>query len=135
MADSSDGLAGLSQPSPYEVLGLAPDASAVELRDRYNELQRNLQEAGGNATERARERERLDSAYNQLRVAGNRMRIDFFLLDPQLGLKQCEAIARTLARPNTDLEGIIKPRQIRVTHAVLLDELQELVREPAKVVG
>src|SRR5260370_40624237 len=103
--------------NPYEVLGLSPDASAREICDRRNELQRNLQEAGAKTSDRAKEKERLENAYKRLCVPGTRMRIDFFLLDAQLGLKQCEAVAKTPAKPNTDAKGIIKPRQIRVTHA------------------
>ena len=121
--------------NPYEVLGLSPDAGAAEIRDRHAELLRNLQEAGASSGDRAREKERLDAAYLPLRMAGTRMRIDFFLLDSQLGLKQCEAVAKTLAKPNTDVKGIIKPRQIRVTHAALLDELKTFEHEPGKVVG
>jgi hypothetical protein len=136
MPDSPDTVDRYSRPTPYEVLGVPPDAGAAAIRDRHAELQRNLQEAGGKANERAREKERLDTAYNQLRVAGNRMRVDFFILDPQLGLKQCEALARGLAKPNTDVKGIIKPRQFRVTHAALLDELGAFhASETGKVLG
>src|SRR4051812_32236467 len=122
MAELLEGLDWYEQPTPYNVLNVGPEASAAEIRDTYNGLQRDLQEKGMEAPERARKKERLDTAYNQLRVAGGRMRVDFFLLDPQLGQKQCEAVARGLAKPNTEVEGVIKPRQIKVTHATLLEE-------------
>lgn len=130
-----DGLDWYERPTPYDVLGVTPDGGAAEIRDSYNGLLRNLQETGASSSDRAKEKERLDGAYNQLRVAGSRMRVDFFLIDPQLGQKQCEAIARTLAKPNTEVQGVIKPRQIKVTHAALLDELKTFNQEPPKVVG
>jgi hypothetical protein len=120
---------------PYEVLGVSPDADAREIRDKHNELQRNLQEANVGPSERTKEGQRLESAYNQLRVPGNRMRIDFFLLDAGLGAKQCEAVAKSLARPDTEMKGVLRPRSFKVTHAALLDDLQRFEHEPAKVVG
>jgi hypothetical protein len=136
VAETTAGRDRYSQPNPYEVLGVAPDASAAAIRDRYAQLQRDLQEAGGKAGDRAKEKERLDAAYNQLRVAGSRMRVDFFMLDNRLGLAQCEALAKALAKPNTDIQGLIKPRQLRVTHATLLDELAVFVgADSAKVPG
>jgi hypothetical protein len=121
--------------SPYDTLGVSPDATAAEVRDRHNELQRQLQEASMSQSERAKETQRLEAAYNQLRVPANRMRIDFFVLDPQLGRKQCEAAARALAKPSTEVQGLLKPRTFRVGPAALLGELEAFVQEPPKVVG
>jgi hypothetical protein len=135
MPDLPDTFDRYKAPLPYEVLGVSTDADAREIRDRHNELQRNLQEAGVSASDRGREAQRLESAYNQLRVAGNRMRVDFFLLDASLGAKQCEAAAKALARPALELKGVLKPRTFRVSHAVLLGDLERFVQEPAKVVG
>lgn len=123
------------RPTPYEVLGVSPDASAADIRDRHNALQRDIQERDIPLAERSREKERLDAAYNQLRVAGGRMRVDFFLLDARVGLKQCATIAAELPKPNTQIEGLIRPRQIKVTHVALLDELEAFFRDPGKVVG
>lgn len=135
MPEILEGLDWYEQPTPYDVLGVPPEAGAAQVRDAYNGLQRDLQETGAASSERAKQKERLDTAYNLLRVAGSRMRIDFFLLDPQLGQKQCEAQAKTLAKPNTDIQGVIKPRQIKVTHGVLLEELKAFYHEPEKVIG
>ncbi len=124
-----------SQPSPYDVLGVKPDATAAEIRDRKTKLDRDNQESGASASERAKRKQELDAAYDQLRVAEKRVRVDFWLLDPRIGQKQCERLAENLATPNTDVEGLIKPRMIRVTHVTVLPELGRLVREPQKVAG
>ena len=84
------------EATPYEVLDLAPQATAVEIRDRHNKLQRDLKESSLTSSERSRRKQQLEAAYNQLRVAAQRVRVDFWLLDPRIGLKQCKSLARTL---------------------------------------
>ena len=121
--------------SPYEVLGVQPDASATEIRDHRTNMQRDIQEAKMDASTRAKELQRIEAAYDLLCKADLRVRIDFFLLDGKLFLKRCESIARTLSKPKTDVEGVIKPRKIRVDHAALLTDLKSFQRELDKVVG
>jgi hypothetical protein len=135
MPDLPEALDRYQKPLPYEVLGVAPDASARDVLNSRNALKRDLQEAGGDPSERARKLQRIEEAYDQVCKPANRMRIDFFLLDPKVGLRQCQALAQGLTRPNTDIQGVIKPRNIRVTHAALLDELATFFREPPKVIG
>ena len=124
-----------SEPTPYEVLGLKPEASAIEIRDQYNKLQRDLQESSLSVSERSKRKQALEAAYNQLRVAAQRVKVDFWLLDPRVGLKQIESLADSLATPDTNIEGLVKPRTIRVTHVTVLPDLQNHVQEPAKVPG
>ncbi len=124
-----------SEPTPYDVLGLKPEASATEIRDQFNKLQRDLQESSLSVSERSKRKQELESAYNQLRVAAQRVKVDFWLLDPRIGLKQVESLAESLTTPDTNVEGLVKPRTIRVTHVTVLPDLQHHVREPAKVAG
>ena len=98
-----------AEQSPYDLLGLTPDASAVEIRDRFNELQRDIQENGMSVGERAKRNQELEDAYNQLRVASQRVKVDFWILDSRIGRKQCETIAETVAKPTTEVKGLIKP--------------------------
>jgi hypothetical protein len=123
------------EPTPYEVLGLKPEASATEIKDRYNKLQRDLQESGLSVGERSKQLQRLGAAYNQLRVAPQRVKVDFWILDPQVGLKQIESLAESLATPNTNIEGLVRPRTIRVSHVTVLPDLQNHLREPTRVPG
>ena len=123
------------EATPYEVLDLDPQATAVEIRDRHNKLQRDLQESSLTTNERSRRKQQLEAAYNQLRVAAQRVRVDFWLLDPRIGLKQCESLAEDLAVPETNVEGLVKPRTIRVTHVAVLGELKRYLQEPERVVG
>jgi hypothetical protein len=135
MADLLHGVDFYERPTPYMVLDVPPDAPAADIRDRYAGLQRDIQEEGASTEARAKEKERIDAAYNQVRVAGNRMRVDFFLIDPQLGLKQAEAIAKGIGPPDTKIEGLVKVRQLKISHAVLTSLLQEFVADPGRVVG
>jgi hypothetical protein len=123
------------RPSPYDVLGVGPDASAREIVGARNNLKRDLQEKGGDPAHRAKEMQRIEAAYDQLCKADLRVRIDFFLLDPKLFLKQTQAIAQRVPKPKAELEGVFKPRQIRVTHAALIDELKQFFQEPPRVGG
>ncbi|NOX55925.1 MAG: J domain-containing protein [Planctomycetes bacterium] len=121
--------------TPYDVLGVPPDATPKEIRNRYTCLTREVRESGLDVAERSKREKRLEEAYSQLRIAANRIKVDFFILDRSLGLKQCQAIAETLSEPDTEVADIIKPRRIRVTHDALLDCLDRLRREPEKVIG
>ena len=124
-----------SQPTPYDVLGVTPDSTAVQIRDTYNKLKRNAQEAGGDVKNRAQRMQEIEAAYNKLRVAGQRARVDFFLLDPRIGLKQCEALAQGLLAPDTKLEGLVQLKSIRVSHAAILGEPKRYTTEPPPVAG
>lgn len=123
------------KPTPYETLGVTPDATAVQIRDRYNELKREAQEAGGDVKNRAQRLQEIEAAYNKVRVAGHRARVDFFLLDPRIGLKQCEAIAKSLLTPDTKVEGLIQPKSVRVSHAAIQGEPKRYISEPPPVTG
>ena len=135
MPELADELDPYRCETPYDVLGVTPEASAVEIRNKYNALKRDLQESGLSARERGQKQERIDSAYDQLRTPAQRVRIDFKFLDRTLGSRQCEAIARTLGKPNTDVGKLIKPRRIRVTHEALLGDLKSFFTDPPKPVG
>lgn len=135
MADLPENLDRYRRQSPYEILGVAPDATAKEINDRHNTLQHDLRESGVNSSERTKEMNRLSNAYKLVCKPGERLRVDFFLLDSKLGIKQCEAIVRQLPKPSADIKGFIKPRKIRVTHAALHDELLAFHRDPARVTG
>ena len=124
-----------SDPLPYDILGVKPDASAVDIRDRYNALQREIQESGAPIAERSKRKAALEEAYNKLRVSGQRVRIDFGILDPAIGLKQCETIAQSVATPSTTVAGLVKPRTIQVMHTTLLNEPANMVDEPPRVTG
>jgi hypothetical protein len=123
------------ETTPYQVLGLSPDATAVQIRDCYNALQRELQEQGMSVSDRSKRKQELDAAYNQLRVAAERVKVDFRILDPLIGKRQCETIAATFATPDTTVEGLIKPKSIRVTHATMLAEPPRFTAEPERVGG
>lgn len=123
------------KPTPYDVLGVSPDATAKEIVGARNGLKRDLQEKGGDSNQRAKDLQRVETAYDQLCKADLRVRIDFFLLDPKLFLKQTQAIAQRVPKPKAEVEGVLKPRQIRVNHTALLDELKEFFQEPPKVSG
>ena len=123
------------QQTPYEVLGVTPDASATQIRDTYNQLKRDAQEAGGDVKKRSTRLQEIEAAYNKLRVASQRARVDFFLLDPRIGLKQCEAVANTLLTPDTKVEGLFQLKSIRVSHAAIMGEPKRFVSEPPPVTG
>jgi len=136
MATIPDVIDWYQEATPYAALGIeSPDADAKEVRDAYNGLKRDLQEQNIPAPERAKRSQELESAYEQIRMPAARVKVDFFLLDRNLGRKQCEAIAAGLPKPNTDVEGVFKPRNIRVTHEVLYEQLQQFFAEPPKVGG
>lgn len=135
MADSEQDLDRYQRPTPYEVLGVMPDATMVEVRDRRTNMQRDVQEARMDASARAKELQRIEAAYDKLCKSEMRVRVDFFLLDGKLFLRRCESIAKTLTKPTTDVQGVIKPRKIRVNHAALLGDLKAFEREPEKVSG
>lgn len=121
------------QPTSYATLGVGSDASAAQIRDRYNDLAREIQEAGGDAAQRAKRLQEIESAYNQLRAASARAAVDFFLLDPRIGQKHSEAIAKELLLPNTKVEGLLQPKSVRVTHAAILAEPKQYIVEPPPV--
>lgn len=135
MADATEALDRYERRTAYDLLGVSPGAGAKEIRDRRNTLKRDLQESAMDAGERARQMQRVEEAYDLVSKAEQRLRVDFFLLDPAVFQKQCEAVARTLTTPKTEVEGVIKPRRVRVSHAALLDDLKGFFREPAKVAG
>jgi curved DNA-binding protein CbpA len=135
MPELADELDPYRCETPYDVLGVPPEASAVEIRNKYNSLKRDLQESGLDAREHGQKKERIEAAYNQLRTPAQRVRIDFKFLDRSLGSRQCEAIAKTLEKPNTDVGKLIKPRRIRVTHEALLGDLQTFFADPPRPVG
>jgi hypothetical protein len=116
----------MNQPTPYEILGLSPAASAAEIRDRHSALVREIREAGGDA---ARLRE-VETAYNALRNPLERAKVDFFLVDSQLGQQDCEAIARTLLSPEIKVEGLIQPKSVRVSHAAVMAEPKKYIVQP-----
>ena len=121
--------------TPYEVLGVSPNATAKDIRDHYTRLTREVRDSGLDVAERSKREKQLEEAYAQLRIAANRIKVDFFLLDKSLGMKRCRAIAEKLGKPDTEVAKIVKPRQIRVTHEALVDLLDDLRHEPARVVG
>jgi hypothetical protein len=92
------------------------------------------QEAG-DVKKRSQRLQEIEAAYNKLRVAGQRARVDFFLLDPRVGLKQCEAIAQSLLSPDTKVEGLIQPKSVRVSHAAIQAEPKRYLSEPPPVSG
>ena len=77
------------------------------------------------------------SRFNEARVFTRRpiLVTDLKSSFANLGKKQCEAIAAGVKKPNTEVEGVVKPRNIRVTHEVLYDQLAEYFTEPPKVGG
>jgi DnaJ-class molecular chaperone len=135
MSAPGDVLEWYTGRTPYDVLGVPPDADARQVRDAFNALQRDLQEKGLSPAELAKQTQALQVAYDQLRDPAERVRVDFRLLDRNLGKKQCEAIAAGVKKPNTEVEGVVKPRNIRVTHEVLYDQLAEYFTDPPKVGG
>jgi hypothetical protein len=135
MSELLEGLDFYERPTPYEVLGVSIDATAKDVRDRHVVLSRELLDKGGSTAEQAKQKEPLDKAYEQLRVAKERVKVDFFLLDSRLGRKQAEALAKALPKPDTNVTGMLKPKQVRVTHAALLAELREFYTEPERVEG
>ena len=135
MAETTETLDRYERRTAYDLLGVSPGASAKEIRDRRNTLKRDLQEAAMDAGERARQMQRVEEAYDLVSKAEQRLRVDFFLLDPVVFQKQCEAVAQTLTKPKTDVDGVIKPRRVRVNHTALLDDVKSFFREPAKVTG
>jgi curved DNA-binding protein CbpA len=131
----SDDLDRYQRQSAYDLLGVPPGASAKEIRDRRNTLKYDLKEATMDASERAKQMQRIEEAYDQVSKAELRLKIDFFLLDPRVFLKQCETIAQDLTKPKTEVDGVIKPRRVRVSHSAILDDMQRFMREPGKVIG
>ncbi|MHC4407279.1 MAG: hypothetical protein ACYTG0_47320 [Planctomycetota bacterium] len=123
------------EKTPYEVLEIPPESTAVQIRDRHTDLQRANQESGASVSDRSKRKQELEEAYNRLRVAGQRVKVDFYLLDPQIGVRQCQTIAEGVAKPNTNVKGLVKPRTIHVTHATMLSEPARLVGEPSRVSG
>lgn len=124
-----------AEQSPYEILGVSPQATAAEIRDRHTELKRQIQESGDSPGERAKRIKDIQDAYDKLRVAGQRVRVDFTILSSDIGLKQCETAAQSVATPNTNVEGLVKPRTVRVSHSIVLNEPARLVADPPKVSG
>jgi hypothetical protein len=123
-------------PTPYKTLGIeSTDADKVAIRNRYNELTRDLQEASLDVSERIARTEILKAAYKQLDAPPARVRVDFFLLDRDLGRKQCEALVAALPKPDADVGGVFKPRTIRVTHEALHDLLKVFFADVPKVGG
>jgi len=135
MPDVLEGLDFYDRPTPYDVIGVSPDAEAKDIRDRYAGLQRDMAMRGEAAETRAREKERLDAAYNQIRVAAGRIRVDFFLLDSHLALRQAETVAKEVAKPDLDVAGVLKSRQPTVKFTAILSESKAFFGDPGRVVG
>src|SRR3954468_3331002 len=135
MSELLEGLDFYERPTPYQVLEVPTDATAKEISVQHTKRCRALLEEGGSTTEQVKQKQPLDKAYEQLRVAKERVKVDFFLLDPRLGRKQAEALAKALPKPDTNVTGMLKPKQVRVTHNALLAELREFYTEPERVEG
>jgi hypothetical protein len=117
------------------VLGVSSDATAVQLRDKFAEQEREIRESGLSPSERAQRGERLKQAYDQVSAGAQRVRVDFFLIDAQLGRRQAQAVADTVPKPDLALSEVIKPRKINVSHEALWEELDAFRREPPRVEG
>jgi len=123
------------QDTPYDILGVKPTASAVEVRNRQTRLKRDIQESGLPAGERAKQLKELDEAYSQVRVAASRVQVDFFVVDNEVGIGQCRKIAESVGKPETDVDDLIRPKRITVNHLALVDTVQDFQTKPEKVVG
>ena len=121
--------------SPYDILGVKPSATAKEIKNTYARTKRDIQESGLTPSERAQKLQIIEEAYNQLRVAANRVQVDFFTVDNEIGHRQCRAVAEAFQKPDTDVGDLIKPKRIRVSHQALVDSIADLEREPERVVG
>jgi len=124
-----------TRETPYEFLGVAPTASATELRGKFAQLERDIRESGLEGSERARRQERLKAEYDKVSTGGQRVRVDFFLIDANLGLRQCQAAAQAVPKPQAQVGDVVKPRRIRVTHEALFEDLAQMSAEPAHVEG
>ena len=122
--------------TPYAALGIeATDSDARHVRDTFYGVLRDLQEQNLPPEVRVMRSQELEAAYDLLRDPADRVKVDFFLLDRNLGRKQCEASAAGVPKPNTDITCVVKPRNIRVTHEVLYDQLALYFTDPPKVGG
>ncbi len=119
----------------YEILGVSTTASAVELRDKFADQEREIRESGLSPSERARRGERVKVAYDQLSTGGQRVRIDFFLVDARLGQMQAQSVADTVPKPELSVDDVFKARKIRVTHEALWEDLEQMQAEPPRVEG
>ena len=135
MAQSEPTTDRYSRPTPYEFLGVPPTATATELRTRFAQLERDIRETGIDGSERARRQEKLKAEYDKVSTGGQRVRVDFFLIDANLGLRQCQAAAESVPKPEAKVGDVVKPRKIRVSHEALFEDLSLLVAEPERVEG
>jgi hypothetical protein len=124
-----------ARETPYEYLGVAPTATATELRSKFAQLERDIRESGIDGSERARRQERLKSEYDKVSTGGQRVRVDFFLIDANIGARQCQAAAEAVPKPEAKVGDVVKPRRIRVTHEALFEDLLLLAAEPERVEG
>src|SRR4051794_10502047 len=96
------------KPTPYDVLGVSPDATAREIVGARNGLKRDWQEKSCDPGERAKQLQRIENAYDQINKPELRIKIDFFLVDPKLFLKQVQTIAQRVPKPKAEVEGVLK---------------------------
>lgn len=119
----------------YDILGVSTTATAVELRDKFADQEREIRESGLPPSERAKRGERVKLAYDQISTGGQRVRIDFFLVDSRLGQMQAQSVANTIPKPELSVDDVFKARKIRVTHEALWEDLEQLRAEPPRVEG
>ncbi len=119
----------------YEILGASTSATALELRDKFAEQEREIRESGLSSSERGKRADRVKLAYDQLSTGGQRVRIDFFLVDARLGQMQAQSVADTVPKPELAVDDVFKARKIRVTHEALWEDLEQMQADPPRVEG
>ena len=123
------------QQTPYDILGVKPSSSTKDIRNRHTSLKRDIQESGLSPSERDKKLRPINEAYDQLRVSSNRIQVDFYFVDNEVGLQQCRKIAASVGKPQTDVGDLIRPKKITVNHLALVDTLEDFRHRPDKVVG
>src|SRR3954453_2408932 len=81
MSELLEGLDFYERPTPYQVLEVPVDATAHKIKDEYTERLRAVRQEGGNTVEQVNKEKPLHEAWDKLRVAKERVKVDFFLLD------------------------------------------------------